>query len=209
VGSQSWQVVRRTWEVRHPGGFGIYYNRTEEESALQTLETPPFGLSSSGAIDFGGSPEFINPFADINGGGSEANKFPYTFPTKGRRFRPRPGRRWKPLDISTFGSSFRAPYAENFQLSLERELPGRTVVRLSYIGSLARHNQVTYEGNAETAAGHAACLAGTEYSPFTGGTRAARPIAICRAITSPRIKLWGRLTRRTWALTRTRAEPAS
>ena len=34
---------------RHPGkfsirgGFGIYYNRTEEETALQTLETPPFG----------------------------------------------------------------------------------------------------------------------------------------------------------------------
>ncbi len=31
------------------GGFGIYYDRTEEETALQTLETPPFGTSTIGA----------------------------------------------------------------------------------------------------------------------------------------------------------------
>jgi hypothetical protein len=33
------------------------------------------------------------------------------------------------------------------------------VTRISYVGSLSRHNQITYEGNPETAAGHAACLA--------------------------------------------------
>jgi hypothetical protein len=150
------------------GGFGIYYNRTEEESALQTLETPPFGLSTGGAADFGGSPSFINPFVDINGGGSEANKFPYKFPTAGQ---PIPASVWatlEPMDISTFGPNFRAPYAENFQLSIERELPSKIIARVSYVGSLARRNQVTYEGNAETPAGHAACLAGTEYSPYLG-----------------------------------------
>jgi len=150
------------------GGFGIYYNRTEEESALQTLETPPFGQSTGGAADFGGSPSFINPFEDISGGGSENNKFPYKFPTKGETI---PSSTWaalEPLDISTYGSSFRAPYAENFQLSVEREMPARIVARVSYVGSLARHNQVVIEGNAETPAGHAACLAGPEFSPFAG-----------------------------------------
>ena len=152
------------------GGFGIYYNRTEEESALQTLETPPFGISSGGAADFGGSPSFINPYTDINATGTENNKFPYKFPTKGSTIPPSTWAALEPLDISTFGSSFRAPYAENFQLSVEREMPSRIVARVSYVGSLARHNQVTYEGNAETPAGHAACLAGSEFSPYTGTT---------------------------------------
>ncbi len=40
----------RKFAVR--GGIGIYYNRTEEESSLQTLETPPFGLTSSGVLDY-------------------------------------------------------------------------------------------------------------------------------------------------------------
>jgi hypothetical protein len=156
------------------GGFGIYYDRTEEESSLQTLETPPFGLSSEGAADFGGNPQFANPFADINGGAglnqaSEANKFPLVFPAKGTVI---PYSTWanvyEPLDISTYGSNFRAPYSENFQLSVEREFPSHIVARASYVGSLARHNQITYDGNFETAAGHAACAAGSELSPVVG-----------------------------------------
>ena len=35
------------------GGFGMYYNQTEEESSLQNLQDPPFGLSTAGAADFG------------------------------------------------------------------------------------------------------------------------------------------------------------
>lgn len=148
------------------GGFGIYYNRTEEESSLQTLQTPPNGLSSNGAGDFGGTPQFANPFADINGGvsttgtaltkASESNRFPFTNPSKGQAV---DFSSLEPMEISTYDRSFRAPYAENFQLTLEREFPARLVMRLSYVGSLARHNQVAYEGNPETAAGHAACLA--------------------------------------------------
>jgi hypothetical protein len=139
------------------GGFGIYYNRSEEETALQTLETPPFGLSSSGAADYdGGIPSFGNPYQDINTGKAYTNKFPFTFPTKGATINYAP---LEPMDLSTFGKDFRAPYAENFQISVERELPSKVVARLSYVGSLGRHNQITYEGNPETPAGHAACLA--------------------------------------------------
>jgi hypothetical protein len=150
------------------GGFGIYYNRTEEESSLQTLETPPFGQSTAGAADFGGSPQFANPFADINATGTENNKFPYKFPTAGEVIPPSTWAALEPLDVSTYGASFRAPYAENFQLSVEREFPARVVARLSYVGALARHNQVTLEGNSETPAGHAACLSGTIFSPYFG-----------------------------------------
>jgi hypothetical protein len=147
------------------GGFGIYYNRSEEETALQTLETPPFGLSSSGASDYGGSPSLANPYQDINTGTAFTNKFPFTFPVKGQAINYST---LEPMDISTFGSTFRAPYAENFQVSIEREFPGKVVARVSYVGSLGRHNQITYEGNPETATGHAACLANPECNSGIG-----------------------------------------
>ena len=146
------------------GGFGMYYNRTEEESALETLGTPPYGFTSSGAGDFGGNPEFINPFADVNGGvgsatgqASQPNRFPYAEPTPGTS----PNFSTPIFEIGGIGSSFRAPYAENFQLSIERELPSSIVARVSYVGSLSHRNQVTVEANPETPAGHAACLAST------------------------------------------------
>jgi hypothetical protein len=143
------------------GGFGIYFNRTEEETALQTLGTPPFGTSTSGASAIiGGSPQFADPFSDINGLGSITNPFPYTFPSKGATIN------WAALEpifgISTFGPTFRAPYAENFQLSIEREFPSLVVARFSYVGSLARHNQIIYEDNPITNDGHAACVADTD-----------------------------------------------
>jgi len=148
------------------GGFGIYYNRSEEETALQTLETPPFGLTSGGVADYdGGVPSFGNPYQDINTGATYANKFPFTFPSKGATINYG---LYEPMDISTFGTTFRAPYSENFQLSVERELPSKVVARLSYVGSLGRHNQITYEGNPETPAGHAACLANPECNSGIG-----------------------------------------
>ena len=155
------------------GGFGIYYDRSEEESALQTLATPPFGTSSSG---FAGSPQFANPFADLNNSGTVENPFPYTFPSKGAQID------WNAQEaatgfnalynVSTYGSDFRAPYAENFQLSVEREFPSHIVARASYVGSLARHNQSVTDANPITPEGHAACVADTTYCgnpAYSGG----------------------------------------
>lgn len=149
------------------GGFGIYYDRTEEESSLQTLETPPFGLNSGGVTDYASvdptvtGPSFTNPYEDINTGTVYANKFPYTFPHKGQAISAATWASVEPFDISTYGPSFRAPYAENIQFGVEREFPSNTVVRVSYVGSLARHNQATYESDYETAAGHAECVSDT------------------------------------------------
>jgi hypothetical protein len=143
------------------GGFGIYYNRNEEESSLETLSTPPFGISSSGAVGFGASaPGFANPYQDLNTGLQVAgNQFPYTFPVKGQKI---DYSNIEPLfGFSSYDRTFRAPYAENFQLSVEREFPSSVIARLSYVGTLGRRNQIAYEGNYETAAGHAACLADT------------------------------------------------
>ena len=154
------------------GGFGLYYDRTEEESSLQTLTTPPFGLSSAGVNDYApaGSvltPSFANPYQDINTGQAYTNKFPYTFPTPGAAIN---WAKLEPVSKSTYAPGFRAPYAENLQLSIEREFPSRLVLRASYVASLAHRNQVTLEGNPETAAGHAACLANPACSANTNAS---------------------------------------
>jgi hypothetical protein len=152
------------------GGVGFYYNRTEEESSLQTLETPPFGLSSAGATDYADQgatgPSFINPYEDINSGTVYTNKFPYVFPHKGATITAAQWGSVEPMYLSTYDSTFRAPYAENFQVSVEREVPSHAIVRVTYVGSLGRHNQATYEGDYETGAGHAACLADVNCSGF-------------------------------------------
>ena len=114
------------------GGYGIYYNRTEEEPTLQTLNAPPFGLSTAGAGDFGGTPQLANPFADINGGvsaggtplarASEANRFPYAPPAPGATVSYA---NLEPLAFSTFDNKFRAPYSQNFQLTGSASSPRR------------------------------------------------------------------------------------
>jgi hypothetical protein len=158
------------------GGFGIYYNRTEEESSLQNLGDPPFGLNSNGAVDFGvaTNPGFANPFQNLNVAGPAgiyANKFPFTPPVAGTapNFAP-----LTPFSLSQYNPAFRSPYSQNVQLTVEREFPGRAVARMSYVGAFGRHNQAIIEGNPITQAGHDACLADPVCSVGTPTTPARR-----------------------------------
>ena len=116
------------------GGYGIYYNRSEEEQVLQTLTAPPFSTTSIGAA----APGFANPYADIKTGATVANPFPFTPPT------PSPT-----LDFSQFlpiynGIAFMDsntvdPMAENFSLTVERQLPLSSILSLGYVGAVAHH----------------------------------------------------------------------
>ncbi len=139
------------------GGYGIYFNRSEEETSLNNLGTPPFGLNSSGAVDYqANKPGFINPYQDIQTGATYANKFPAAIAQPGQLI---DFTTYEPFSLSQYAPNFRVPYSQNFQLTMERELPSAIIARLSYVGSLGRHEQITVEGNPITAAGAAACLA--------------------------------------------------
>lgn len=137
------------------GGFGIYYNRTEEETALQNLGTPPFGVGSNGIGDIGGRPSFADPFTTPTGSASIPNKFPFTPPAPGDptvdfSF-------FEPLSINTNSPQLSTPYSMNFNLNIQREFPGSAVMSVGYVGALGRHLYRAYEGNPITAAGQLAC----------------------------------------------------
>ncbi len=147
------------------GGFGVYYNRDQEEQSLQNLVDPPALLESHGAADFVaaegapvpyGSPGFANPFADVAGYGSESNLYPYSPPKPGGSVN------WdyySELELSAFSNGYNVPYAYNFNLNIQRALPGAMVMQIGYVGSIGHRLPTWFEGDPITAAGHTACLA--------------------------------------------------
>lgn len=143
------------------GGFGVYFNRDQEEEALQNLSAPPFLFASRGAADLGGSPAFQDPFSDVAGraGLSETNPFPYQRPSPGAALNwPN---NYAELDLSQPGTNYLPPYAYNFNLNIQRALTNKMIAQVGYVGSIGRKLARWYEGDPITAAGHAACLADT------------------------------------------------
>lgn len=139
------------------GGIGIYFNRSEEELNLQDLGVPPFGLGSAGIGDVGGDPSFPNPWVDIKTGAVLANKFPFAGVTPGT---PVDFSGFLPFGISVIDKNATIPYATNYNLTLEREMPGQAILRVAYVGSAGRKLWVSRSFNPATPAGVAACLAG-------------------------------------------------
>ena len=116
------------------GGYGIYYNRSEEEQTLQTLTAPPFSTTSTGAS----APGFANPYAHIKTGVTVANPFPFTPPS------PSPTLDFAPFLPIYNGIAFQdpatlSPMAENYNLTLERQLPGSSILSIGYVGAVAHH----------------------------------------------------------------------
>jgi len=148
-------------------GAGLYYNRGEEELTLQFLTDPPFGLTDAGVGDVGGSPSFATPFTSVNPNtvnytvynGSSAtttttpstiaaasipNKYPFVVPKPGA---PVNWAFYEPFGLATIDPNFRPPYAENYNLTIERELPGQTILTVAYVGSMGHNLETWYERN--------------------------------------------------------------
>jgi hypothetical protein len=145
------------------GGFGLYYNRSEEELNLQDLGVPPFGLSSNGALN----PSFPNPFADINGGATVAQPFPYEPPGPGATpdfsvFYP------FGFSLSVNARNLTVPHAYNWNLTYELELPAHTIMSLGYVGSHGSGLITSYTANPATPAGVQACINDPTPSPVSG-----------------------------------------
>jgi hypothetical protein len=129
------------WSLR--GGYGIYFNRSLEEQTLQFLASPPFGVNSGGVADIGLHPSFANPWVDVAGQGSIPNKFPAAAnPPSNIDFSG-----YEPIYGQFIDPNTSVPYAQNFNLTLQRQLPGTAVFSVAYVGALGRKNVILRDAN--------------------------------------------------------------
>jgi len=146
------------------GGFGIYYNRSEEELTLQNLTAPPFSLSDGGVTDSNGNPSFLTPFTDVrclnqnnssiacsptdtNGNptpASIANKYPFAPPAAGSAV---DFTFFEPFSLNLLDPQTKIPTAMNYNLTVQREIPGQVILSVGYVGSEARHLLAVHELN--------------------------------------------------------------
>jgi len=109
-------------------GWGLFYNPIEELVLAQFGAEPPFGGSSSLSDSF-----FNTPFVN-QGGFSSPNPFGGVItPTKGQPtdlsfFRPI-------LLFGEFEPHLRSQYTSQYNLTVQRELSGSTVLQVGYVGS--------------------------------------------------------------------------
>jgi hypothetical protein len=136
------------------GGYGIYFNRFNGETAGQTNGSPPFANTSRGVGDIAASPSFAAPFTGyapvfdstntfVIGAtpASIPNKFPYA-PTATPDFSI-----YEPMFVSVYDPHIAIPYAENFSLTIERQFGASTILSLGYVGSVAHHLLMAIELN--------------------------------------------------------------
>jgi hypothetical protein len=146
------------------GGFGVYFNRPEEELTLENLGAPPFFLASTGIGDVGGSPSFAHPFVDISTGASVPNKFPFASPQKGAAV---DFTQLEPFSINVFDPNTTIPYSMNYNLTVERQLKGDVILSVAYVGLQGRKLTGVYELNPAGQNGaNPVCLATPGCNPF-------------------------------------------
>ena len=126
--------------------FGIYYTSVEDLNLFYQVADAPFGLYWQSPA----SVLFDQPFVIRSSGQSLGQRFPYTLPIPGAPSN-------KTLDFSVFepinyspGYSIhnKLPYAEHFNLSIQRELTKSTVLTLAYVGTEGHRLITQDESNA-------------------------------------------------------------
>jgi hypothetical protein len=147
------------WSIR--GGIGLYYNRSEEESTLQTLGNAPFSLATSGVGQFGTTPSFANPYNSVNTANvgiiptvcpsgcaqtSIAVPFPFSPPAAGASpsFAP-----FEPIGFNEVVEDPRltAPRSTNYNLTFQYQVSKSTVATIGYVGNVGRHLEGAYNLN--------------------------------------------------------------
>jgi hypothetical protein len=148
-------------------GVGVYFNQVEEEQTLQNLTAPPFALTDFGAADAGGVASFAAPFTAQNpatvmytsyngvlaanptstvtvGSASIPNKYPFVAPPAGSNVN---FGFFEPFSLNVIDPNYSVPYSVNYNLTMQRELPGQMVFTVAYVGAQGRHLERSVEQN--------------------------------------------------------------
>ena len=122
--------------------YGIYYTSIEDLNLFFEVADAPFGLywSSNAPV------MFDEPFRNRQDGTSQGQRFPFTVPIPGS-----PSNatldfgKYEPIPFSPgYDPRNRLPYAEHFNLSIQRQLDKSTVLTLAYVGTEG-HTLITSE----------------------------------------------------------------
>jgi hypothetical protein len=115
--------------------YGLYYTSVEDLNLFYEVADAPFGLYWTSP----GSVLFEEPYRNRLDGGTdgEGQRFPFTIPTPGS-----PANKTLSFNVYEPMSYFpgydihnKLPYAEHFNLSIQRELSRSTVLTLAYVGT--------------------------------------------------------------------------
>jgi hypothetical protein len=128
-------------------GYGIFYSSFEGAANYNQEGDAPFGF-----FYVGSSPSFTTPFINRQNGLSQMQRFPVVFPPQNASPRnPDDSVNWSALlpIVSSPGTDIhnRVPYAEDYELSIEREFSKGTLLTVSYVGTQAHRLLSTLESN--------------------------------------------------------------
>lgn len=129
-------------------GYGMFYTAFEGLSAGIMSANPPFGFSYTSPAP----PLFATPFITAATGQNVGQRFPLAPVAFGASpSNPNTSVDWTNYEpfvgIPSFFHQNVPPYAENYTLSLERQLGAGTVLQLGYVGTQAHHLLVIEEAN--------------------------------------------------------------
>jgi Carboxypeptidase regulatory-like domain/TonB dependent receptor len=153
--------------------WGLFYSTFEGATNFNEIGDAPFGNYYGSPVP----PEYVTPFVDRGTGNIEGQRFPVPPPpANSSPSHPDNSINWAnflPIGTSpAFWYKNVLPYAEEYELSLQRQLGSATLVSLSYVGSQGHHLLSSLEANPGD---EALCLGVSQLSQVVPGTSTCGP----------------------------------
>jgi hypothetical protein len=138
-------------------GYGLFYNAFEGGYDFSVIGDAPYGDFYSSSAP----PSFANPYQTRASGAYTPSPFPYTFPPNNvSASNPDPNVPASAFGVIGTSPGFnvknRVPYAEQYELSFQRQISGGNLLTLSYVGTEGHRLLANQEANPVN---EAACLA--------------------------------------------------
>jgi outer membrane receptor protein involved in Fe transport len=129
-------------------GYGVFFTSLEGATNFNEIGDAPFGFFYASPVP----PSFATPFADRGTGTSEQQRFPVVFPPLNVSVKnPDNNVNWTlftPIASSPgFFFKSRLPYAEDYELSIQRQFTANTLMTVSYVGTQGHRLLSTLESN--------------------------------------------------------------
>jgi hypothetical protein len=182
------------WLLGGPGkssirvSYGMFYTEFPGLSAGIMYGVPPFGYNYLSKAP----PLFATPFINAGDGVQQTNPYPFNFPPHNvSQSNPYTGFNFAsvvPISAAPyFFSKNSVPYAENYMLSLQRQLRSNALLTLSYVGNQGHHILVTVPTNT---ADQALCLSLSKTSQVAPNSSTCGPFGEDSSYTSPSGKVY-------------------